>query len=93
MALFFLKTVTLTGRARRAPPADRRSAHVGGRAKDTVPADAPAAYARSGSVRLLAPERSANKSRNTRNRCNWARLARHEGPGELAIRVVIFKRS
>ena len=29
MVLFFLKTVTLTGRARRAPPEDRSSAHVG----------------------------------------------------------------
>ena len=29
MALIFLKTVTLTGRARRAPPEDRDSTHVG----------------------------------------------------------------
>ena len=29
MAFFFLKTVTLTGRARRAPPEHRSSAHVG----------------------------------------------------------------
>ena len=29
MALIFLKTVALTGRARRAPPEDRSSVHVG----------------------------------------------------------------
>ena len=29
MALLFLKTVTLTGRATRAPPEDRSSVHVG----------------------------------------------------------------